>query len=129
MRQVKVALTSRITQEGQSETFHRQGAGQMQSQGESTRISYLEQGLVPVQILLKPGKMLIRRGSKQDYSLLRLDIEKKAACRYVVQGRQMDLSSVTRKLSFADNRKVHVEYDLFSGLYLVGNYTVTLIFT
>ena len=43
----------------------------------------------------------------------------------------MDLTSVTNLLKVTKNgneHKVSVEYDLFSGLYLIGNYAVTLIF-
>ncbi|MCB4716787.1 DUF1934 domain-containing protein, partial [Limosilactobacillus fermentum] len=45
----------------------------------------------------------------------------------------MDMVSVTNLLEYVTqedgSRKLRVEYDLFKGLYLIGNYTVMLIFT
>ena len=94
----------------------------------------MENGEIPVKMLLKDNELIIRRGvDSNNYSLMRFVPGEKQACRYVAVGRQMNLTSVTNLLEYEDqkdgSRKLHVEYDLFSGLYLVGNYTVTLIFT
>lgn len=133
MTKINIDLTSTITQEQDSETFHKSAKGEMKQDGAITRISYLEDGTIPVKMLLKDNELLLRRGvDGRNYSFMRFVPGEKEACRYVVSGRQMDLISVTNLLEFEENearQKLHVEYDLFSGLYLIGNYTVTLIFT
>lgn len=134
MREVKVALTSIIKQENESETFHKTGTGTITSNGEITRINYLEDGLIPVKILLRPGKMILRRGGADSaYSWLRFVPGEKSSCKYVVSGRQMDLTANTKLLQFsataAGSQELRVEYDLFSGPYLICDYAVTLIFT
>ncbi|EFR61277.1 hypothetical protein LBJG_01704 [Lactobacillus jensenii 1153] len=61
-----------------------------------------------------------------------MELGEKRGCKYVVNNRQMDLISETKFLKvtkYGGRVKVQVEYDLFSGLYLIGNYAVTLIFS
>lgn len=134
MTRVKINFTSKIVQEKESETFKKSGIGDIQKQGEITRISYLEDDVVPVKILIKQDDVIIKRGNDRDnYSQLHFVLGKEKECRYVAQGYQMDLKSTTNLLKFFSkkdgSRELRIEYDLFSGLYLVGNYTVTLIFT
>ena len=132
MTKLNIDLTSKITQENESETFHKEMPGQIKRDGEIIRVSYLEDGEIPVKMLLKDDELIIKRGSGNNYSFMRFNVDEKEECRYVVEGRQMDLTSVTKLLEFEENEtssKLHVEYDLYSGLYLIGNYTVTLIFT
>ena len=134
MTKVNIDLTSKIVQEDDSETFNQQVEGEVKIDGETIRISYLENGEIPVKMLLKGNELIIRRGvDSNNYSLMKFNVDKRKDCRYVVTGRQMDLESVTKTLEYDEQnghfKKLHVEYDLFSGLYLIGNYTVTLIFT
>lgn len=134
MTKTNIDLTSTITQEDDQETFNKKASGEIIVNETETRISYLEDEETPVKMLLKENKLILRRGvDKNNYSLLKFVPGEKMACRYVVNGRQMDLISVTNKLKFTKRKdgsqKLQLEYDLFSGLYLVGNYTVTLIFT
>ena len=123
---ITIDLTSRITQDDETETFSRHG--------DVTRISYAEEGDIPVKMLLKENELLIRRGvDSNNYSLMKFIPGEKGNCRYVVEGRRMDMTSVTNLLEYQSqddgSRKLRVEYDLFNGLYLIGNYAVTLIFT
>ncbi len=134
MTKINVDLTSTITQDKETETFHKQAQGEFKENGGIIRISYLEDGTIPVKMLLKENELILRRGvDAKNYSLMRFVPGEKEACRYLMGGRQMDLSSVTNLLEYADQKdgsqKLRIEYDLFSGLYLIGNYTVTLIFT
>ncbi|RVU70088.1 MULTISPECIES: DUF1934 domain-containing protein [Lactobacillus] len=133
MTKRNIELTSTITQDKEQETFHKQMTGEVTENKGIMRVSYLEDGTIPVKMLLKENELILRRGTdEQNYSLMRFIPGEKAACRYVVTGRQMDLTSVTNLLKYEEDdhgQKLQVEYDLFSGLYLVGNYTVTLIFT
>lgn len=134
MTKININLTSKITQDNETETFNKKGVGEIKFDNEITRISYLENNEIPVKMLLKDNELIIRRGvDSNNYSLMRFVPGEKQACRYVAVGRQMDLTSVTNLLEYEDQKdgsqKLHVEYDLFSGLYLIGNYTVTLIFT
>lgn len=134
MTKINIDLTSKITQDNETETFNKKGVGEIKFDNEITRISYLENDEIPVKMLLKDNELIIRRGvDSNNYSLMRFVPGEKQACRYVAVGRQMDLTSVTNLLEYEDqkdgSKKLHVEYDLFSGLYLIGNYTVTLIFT
>jgi uncharacterized beta-barrel protein YwiB (DUF1934 family) len=133
MKQIKVELRSRITQDGDSEDFHKVSVGQLKQDGHTTRVSYLEDNAIPVQLLIKEREMILRRGNDHDnFSLMHFELGQKRACKYVVSGRQMDLTAETKFFEFSQQgaqQKVRVEYDLFSGLYLVGNYAVTLIFT
>ena len=51
---------------------------------------------------------------------------------YVVEGCSKDMNSVSNFLEYTvddGSRKLRVEYAFFNGLYLIGNYAVTLIFT
>ncbi|MGQ5709721.1 DUF1934 domain-containing protein [Lactobacillus sp. PSON] len=134
MTKVQITLTSTIVQEEDQESFDKEMPGEITEEDGVIRISYLEDGEIPVKMLLKDNELIIKRGvDKQNYSFMRFVPGEKEKCRYLVQGRQMDLISVTNLLDFSTEidgkRKLHVEYDLFSGLYLIGNYTVTLIFT
>ena len=132
MTKINIDLTSKITQENESETLHKEMPGQIKRDGEIIRVSYLEDGEIPVKMLLKDDELIIKRGSGNNNSFMRFNVDEKEECRYVVEGRQMDLTSVTKLLEFEEDEtssKLHVEYDLYSGLYLIGNYTVTLIFT
>ncbi|KRL90492.1 DUF1934 domain-containing protein [Lactobacillus kalixensis] len=134
MTKINIDLTSTITQGDDTETFHKNATGEIEISDQAIRISYLEDGEIPVKMLLKDKELILRRGvDHNNYSLLKFTPGEKKACRYVAAGRQMDLTSVTNLLEFVDqndnSQKLQVEYDLFSGLYLVGNYTVTLIFT
>ena len=134
MSKVKVNLTSTITQKRETETFKKSADGELKTIGDITRLSYLEDGVIPVKMLLKENELLIKRGvDENNYSFMRFVPGEKEACRYVVEGRQMDLTSAANLLEFETqedgSQKLRIEYDLFSGLYLIGNYTVTLIFT
>lgn len=133
MTKITIDLTSTIRQEQDTETFHKIASGSLEKDEGVMRIQYLEDDAIPVKMLLREKELIIRRGVDQgDYSLMKFNPGEKGKCKYVVSGRQMDLISVTNLLKVEENSdsiKVQVEYDLFSGLYLVGNYTVTLIFT
>lgn len=134
MATTQIKFTSTITQDTEEETFAKEMPGEIKEDSGIIRISYLEDGEIPVKMLFKDKELIMRRGvDKLNYSFMRFVPGEKEDCRYLVEGRQMDLSSVTNLLSFSTEkdgkRKLHVEYDLFSGLYLIGNYTVTLIFT
>ena len=134
MTKVKIDFTSRITQGKESETFTKKCQGELIESGETTRVSYLEDDQVPVKILIRENNVIIRRGSDQNnYSQLHFIVGERKDCRYVAQGYQMDLQSTTEFIKFfAKNNNSHelqIEYNLYSGLYLIGNYTVTLIFT
>lgn len=134
MSKVKIAFTSTIKQEKESETFQKFCFGDLVENNGITRVSYLEDGQISVKILIKNNDVIIRRDvSAQEYSQLHFSVGKQKDCRYVAQGYQMDLKSTTKLIKFFPkidgSRELHIEYDLFSGLYLVGNYAVTLIFT
>jgi uncharacterized beta-barrel protein YwiB (DUF1934 family) len=130
---ITINLTSKITQDNDTETFTRTAPGNMTEDGDIIRISYAEEGAIPVKVLLKDDKLLIRRGvDHNNYSFMKFVPGEKESCRYVVEGRQMDMVSVTNLLEYTEDEgshKLRVEYDLFNGLYLIGNYAVTLIFT
>ncbi len=130
---ITIDLTSRITQDDETETFSRHAQGQLTEDGDVTRISYAEEGDIPVKMLLKENELLIRRGvDSNNYSMMKFVPGEKESCRYVVEGRQIDMVSVTNLLEYTEDEgshKLRVEYDLFNGLYLIGNYAVTLIFT
>ncbi|MGO2722917.1 MAG: DUF1934 family protein [Lactobacillus sp.] len=129
----KFDLTSIMTQAGETATSHVQGTGHWEQRESELRIAYLEADEIPVKMLLTAEKLIIRRGvDHQNYSLLRLNLHGQEACQYRVQGREMALTSQTHQLTFevkAGKQQLQVEYDLFSGLYLIGNYAITLIFT
>lgn len=134
MTRVKVNFTSTIVQEKESETFTKTSVGELIKIGEVTRVSYLEDGQVPVKILIKPNDVIIkRRQDSANYSQLHFVLNEQRNCRYVAQGYQMDLKSMTNLIKFFPkidgSQELRIEYNLFSGLYLIGNYTVALIFT
>lgn len=131
---ITIKLTSKITQDNDTETFNREAHGTMNEKDGITRIAYAEENEIPVKMLLKAAELLIRRGvDENNYSFMKFVPGEKENCRYVVEGRQMDMVSVTNLLEYTTkengSRQLRVEYDLFNGLYLIGNYAVTLIFT
>lgn len=134
MAAITIKLTSKITQDNDTETFNREAHGTMNEKDGITRIAYAEENEIPVKMLLKDAELLIRRGvDENNYSFMKFVPGEKENCRYVVEGRQMDMVSVTNLLEYTTkengSRQLRVEYDLFNGLYLIGNYAVTLIFT
>lgn len=132
MKKVEIHLTSKITQEDETATFEKTMPGEFSEKDGIMRLSYLEDGQIPIKIMIKNNEMIMRRGVDiRNHSLMRFTPGEKEDCHYLVEGRQMDLTSVTNLLKVTKNgneHKVSVEYDLFSGLYLIGNYAVTLIF-
>ena len=131
-KKVEIHLTSKITQEDETATFEKTMPGEFSEKDGIMRLSYLEDGQIPIKIMIKNNEMIMRRGvDSRNHSLMRFTPGEKEDCHYLVEGRQMDLTSVTNLLKVTKNgneHKVSVEYDLFSGLYLIGNYAVTLIF-
>ena len=134
-KEVDLKFKSTITQEQDSESFQKSAKAQVEELEDGWRLKYLEDDQIPVKILLKKQKqtLIINRGVvPSDYSLIKLELGEKRGCKYVVNNRQMDLISETKFLKvtkYGGRVKVQVEYDLFSGLYLIGNYAVTLIFS
>lgn len=132
MKKVEIHLTSKITQEDETAAFEKTMPGEFSEKDGIMRLSYLEDGQIPIKIMIKNNEMIMRRGvDSRNHSLMRFTPGEKEDCHYLVEGRQMDLTSVTNLLKVTKNgneHKVSVEYDLFSGLYLIGNYAVTLIF-
>lgn len=132
MKKVEIHLTSKITQEDETATFEKTMPGEFSEKDGIMRLSYLEDGQIPIKIMIKNNEMIMRRGvDSRNHSLMRFTPGEKEDCHYLVEGRQMDLTSVTNLLKVTKNgneHKVSVEYDLFSGIYLIGNYAVTLIF-
>lgn len=131
---ITINLTSKITQDNDTETFTRHARGTMTEKDGIIRIAYAEEQDIPVKMLLKEDELLIRRGVDQNnYSFMRFIPGEKGKCRYVVEGRQMDMVSVTNLLEYTakedGSHQLRVEYDLFNGLYLISNYAFTLIFT
>lgn len=135
LKEVDLKFKSTITQEQDSESFQKTAKAQVEELEDGWRLKYLEDNQIPVKILLKKQKqtLIINRGVvPSDYSLIKLELGEKRGCKYVVNNRQMDLISETKFLKvtkYGGRIKVQVEYDLFSGLYLIGNYAVTLIFS
>lgn len=135
MKEVDLKFKSTITQEQDSESFQKSAKAQVEELEDGWRLKYLEDDQIPVKILLKKQKqtLIINRGVvPSDYSLIKLELGEKRGCKYVVNNRQMDLISETKFLKvtkYGGRVKAQVEYDLFSGLYLIGNYAVTLIFS
>ncbi|EEU20580.2 MULTISPECIES: DUF1934 domain-containing protein [Lactobacillus] len=135
MKEVDLKFKSTITQEQDSESFQKIAKAQVEELKDGWRLKYLEDNQIPVKILLKKQKqtLIINRGVvPSNYSLIKLELGEKRGCKYVVNNRQMDLISETKFLKvtkYGGRTKVQVEYDLFSGLYLIGNYAVTLIFS
>ncbi|MCI1290414.1 MAG: DUF1934 family protein [Lactobacillus sp.] len=127
MTKVAINFYSKIVQENESEEFNQQVAGEIKQTGAVTRIAYTDENGAQVQMLLTPAKLIISRRQGTSSSLLRLAPGESLSCQVSAAGRQMDLSSQTSLLEFTDT-KLEVEYQLFSGLYLVGNYTVRLLF-
>lgn len=130
----EIYLHSQITQGDETETFSKTATGQVDYQADAIRIAYDEDGTIPVKILIKEDKVIIRRGvDHNNFSLMKFILGEKQDCRYVVEGRRMDMASVTNLLKCEKqangSSKLQLEYDLFNGLYLIGNYAVTLIFT
>lgn len=135
MKEVDLKFKSTITQEQDSESFQKIAKAQVEELKDGWRLKYLEDNQIPVKILLKKQKqtLIINRGVvPSNYSLIKLELGEKRGCKYVVNNRQMDLISETKFLKvtkYGGRTQVQVEYDLFSGLYLIGNYAVTLIFS
>ena len=134
MTKVKIDFTSKIIQGKDSETFKKKADGELIESAGNTRVFYLEDGKIPVKILIKEDNVIIRRGTdRNNYSQLHFVVGERKDCRYLAQGYQMDLQSTTEFIKFFPkndgSRELQIEYNLYSGLYLIGNYAVTLIFT
>lgn len=131
MSKIKIDLTSKITQGEQTETIRQQAEGELREDGAVKRIFY-EAEKVPVKMLVKEQELLIRRGTDHsNFSQMHFILGEKGQCKYVVEGRQLDLLSKTKRLELKENaagQQLEVEYDLFSGVDLIGSYAVSLIF-
>ncbi|MBP2057318.1 uncharacterized beta-barrel protein YwiB (DUF1934 family) [Lactobacillus colini] len=138
MTNIKVKLTSTITQEDQTETFSKVGLGTIEKlANNSWRVKYNEEnktGPVPVMLMIKPHELIMQRGKIEDnnYNMMKFEPGEKKNCRIIASSKVMDLTSMTKKLDFSgeinENMQLKVEYELFSGLYLIGNYAIEIDF-
>lgn len=134
MSDIKVTFTSTIRQAEETETFTHQANGQLTQQNGITRVTYQEDATTVVKLVIKADDVIIKRSQdEQNYSLLHFNSYETKACKMIAAGYQTDLTSKTKLLKFftknAATKELQIEYDLFSGLYLIGNYTVTLLFS
>lgn len=136
---ITIKLTSKITQEDQTEIFTRTGFGTIEKLADDRgwRVNYEEEnktGNVPVKLLIKPKELVMQRGKIEanDYTMMKFEPGEKKNCRIIASAKIMDLTSLTKKLTFSgengENMKLNVEYELFSGLYLIGNYAIEIDF-
>ena len=131
-KKVEIKITSEIHQEDDAAVFERDGLGTIERIGDDWRIKYDEknkEGDVEVKLLIKPNELVMQRGdAKGDHTLMKPGEKRK--CKVVASGKQMNLESLTNKLNFSEispgKMQLKVEYDLFSGLYLVGNYAIKI---
>ena len=133
-KKVEIKITSEIHQEDDAAVFERDGLGTIERIGDDWRIKYDEknkEGDVEVKLLIKPNELVMQRGdAKGDHTLMKFETGEKRKCKVVASGKQMNLESLTNKLNFSEispgKMQLKVEYDLFSGLYLVGNYAIKI---
>nr|WP_285816501.1 DUF1934 domain-containing protein [Lactobacillus taiwanensis] len=133
-KEVEIKITSEIHQEDESAVFERDGLGSIERIGDDWRIKYDEknkEGDVEVKLLVKPHELVMQRGDiKGDHTLMKFEPGEKRKCKVIAAGKQMNLESLTNKLDFSEispgKMQLKVEYDLFSGLYLVGNYAIKI---
>lgn len=134
---IKVKLTSIITQEDSSETFSRTGSGKIEKVNDGFKVNYDEQskeGTTPVKLFIKAKELIMQRGeiANNDYTMMKFELGEKRNCRIIAASKIMDLTSITSKLDFSgeiqDKMQLILEYELFSGLYLIGNYTIKIDF-
>ncbi|OYR99624.1 hypothetical protein CBF68_03425 [Lactobacillus taiwanensis] len=133
-KKVEIKITSEIHQEDESAVFERDGLGSIERIGDDWRIKYDEknkEGDVEVKLLVKPHELVMQRGDiKGDHTLMKFEPGEKRKCKVIAAGKQMNLESLTNKLDFSEispgKMQLKVEYDLFSGLYLVGNYAIKI---
>ena len=70
MAAITVNLTSKITQDDETETFTKVASGQLEENNGVIRVSYKEEGTIPVKMLLKEDELIIKRGvDNNNYSL------------------------------------------------------------
>lgn len=133
-KEVEIKITSEIHQEDDSAVFERDGLGTIEKLDDGWRIKYNEknkEGDVEVKLLVKPNELVMQRGDiKGDHTLMKFEPGEKKKCEIMAAGKQMNLVSLTNKLDFSKispgKMQLKVEYDLFSGLYLVGNYAIKI---
>lgn len=133
-KKVEIKIISEIHQEDESAVFERDGLGSIERIGDDWRIKYDEknkEGDVEVKLLVKPHELVMQRGDiKGDHTLMKFEPGEKRKCKVIAAGKQMNLESLTNKLDFSEispgKMQLKVEYDLFSGLYLVGNYAIKI---
>ena len=133
-KEVEIKITSEIHQEDDSAVFERDGLGTIEKLDDGWRIKYNEknkEGDVEVKLLVKPNELVMQRGDiKGDHTLMKFEPGEKKKCKIMAAGKQMNLVSLTNKLDFSKifpgKMQLKVEYDLFSGLYLVGNYAIKI---
>ncbi len=133
-KKVEIKITSEIHQEDESAVFERDGLGSIERIGDDWRIKYDEknkEGDVEVKLFVKPHELVMQRGDiKGDHTLMKFEPGEKRKCKVIAAGKQMNLESLTNKLDFSEispgKMQLKVEYDLFSGLYLVGNYAIKI---
>ncbi|MDE7050353.1 MAG: DUF1934 domain-containing protein [Lactobacillus sp.] len=133
-KEVEIKITSEIHQEDDSAIFERDGLGTIEKIAGGWRIKYNEknkEGDVEVKLLVKQNELIMQRGDiKGDHTLMKFEPGEKKKCKIMAAGKQMNLVSLTNKLDFSKispgKMQLKVEYDLFSGLYLVGNYAIKI---
>ena len=133
-KKVEIKITSEIHQEDDAAVFVSFCLGTIERIGDDWRIKYDEknkEGDVEAKVLIKPNELVMQRGdAKGDHTLMKFEPGEKRKCKVVASGKQMNLESLTNKLNFSEispgKMQLKVEYDLFSGLYLVGNYAIKI---
>lgn len=135
MKKVKVEITSIIKQEGHVEHFKCTGCGTLSCENDTYRIEYMEKNQsveIPVKLLYKTDELIMQRGTieNNNYNMMKFMANEKKNCRLIAAGKIMDLTSFTKSINFlkknANNIQLKVEYQLFSDIYLIGDYKISI---
>lgn len=134
MKIVKINLKTKITQEDETEEFSFSQNGEIVEGPRGLMIKYRENNQIPVRLVVKNKIVELHRTVDQNnLSVMRFNLLQKTAAEYISAGRKLDLEVQTNKIEINElpnknGKEIIVEYDLYTGLYLVGNYHFKLIF-
>lgn len=134
MQLVQVRLKTTITQGPETESFEFSERGQLEELDGKFILNYRESGTIPVRIETMGNKVELKRGvAPANYSKLHFAVGQRVSAEYVVDGQTMEIATQTKSIKRSQpdvqSEKIVIEYDLYTGVNLVGNYFFELIFT
>lgn len=133
MTQVRIKLETKIVQEHGQENFLFEEDASLTAENNVQVLNYFENEQIPVELRFTDKRVELVRGVRPDnYSQMVFEDGNREKATYVVDQNLMDFEVQTNALTInlidETTGEIFIDYDLYTGVSLVGNYIFKLQF-